>query len=214
MTTKLEDQLAGALRNASFFDASCAEALAAYTKAKYAPDELEQENNFSNVPGSELHTIKTLHKAALRDWNSQVDRMQKEYDELKQKHYFLKEYKARDFFEGRRLESQAQHHDERANKLEKQLIDVNKECTKLRDEVDYLYRRYTEELNERKKQEQKCEGIMLECANLRKLLRECLAHIDLLEGHLPMDNKEDEAVYKESLVFSERVATILEKDNK
>lgn len=44
---------------------------------------------------------------------------------------------------------------------------------------------------------------------LERLVRDCLEHIDLLEGHLPMANAEDEAVYKQSLMFGERVSCLL-----
>lgn len=44
---------------------------------------------------------------------------------------------------------------------------------------------------------------------LESKLRDCLSHIDLLEGHLPMDNAEDESVYKESILFGERIAACL-----
>jgi hypothetical protein len=51
-----------------------------------------------------------------------------------------------------------------------------------------------------------CLELIEERDRLRALLRECLQHIDLLEGHLPMANPEDEAVYKESILFGERIA--------
>ena len=41
--------------------------------------------------------------------------------------------------------------------------------------------------------------------HLRSLLLECLHHIDLLEGHLPMNNDEDVKLYKDSIMFGEYI---------
>lgn len=57
--------------------------------------------------------------------------------------------------------------------------------------------------------DRKRELLAARVRNLERLLRDCLSHIDLLEGHLPMANAEDEAVYKSSLAFGERVAVCL-----
>ena len=46
---------------------------------------------------------------------------------------------------------------------------------------------------------------------LESKLRDCLSHIDLLEGHLPMLNAEDESVYKDSILFGERIVACLPK---
>jgi hypothetical protein len=44
---------------------------------------------------------------------------------------------------------------------------------------------------------------------MERLVRDCLKHIDLLEGRLPMENADDEAFYKHSLLFGERVSCLL-----
>ena len=44
---------------------------------------------------------------------------------------------------------------------------------------------------------------------LERNLRDCLSHINLLEGCLPMANAEDESLYKDSILFGERVSACL-----
>ena len=44
---------------------------------------------------------------------------------------------------------------------------------------------------------------------MERLVRDCLKHIDLLESRLPMENADDEAFYKHSLLFGERVSCLL-----
>lgn len=57
--------------------------------------------------------------------------------------------------------------------------------------------------------DRKRELLAAKVRHYERLLRDCLSHIDLLEGHLPMANAEDESVYKGSLAFGERIAVCL-----